>query len=455
MTAAGQDAVDAFDATIDEYLEQGRETGLLLKRMDDVDPDMVMSHVLRGYFLVLGSRPHLLSSARDSLAKAEALAAQATPREQAHVRALAVWITGDLRRTKEIWEEILLEHPHDILAFRLAHFLHFFVGDLVHMRDSSVRALPHWSNDIPGYGYVLGCRAFSLEENGMYGDAEPLGRQAVELNENDIWAGHAVAHVLEMQGRRQDGITWIDAHETAWKARGIFAHHLWWHRSLHYLELERFDDVLHAFDTQFWSEPSDDNTDIANASSILMRLVMLGLDVGERWKSIAERCESRVDDLLRPFNDIHFMMALAMGGRRADALKLLSGMKDSAQTQQDGDAPTRAAIYRDAGVPVAEAILAYADKDYGRVVDILREGRYWMRPLGGSWAQRDCWVRMLIDAAIRDGQDSLARALLAERTAANPTSAPSWQAYGDVLKRLGATAEAATAHGRAANLLAA
>ncbi len=49
----------------------------------------------------------------------------------------------------------------------------------------------------------------------------------------------------------------------------------------------------------------------------------------------------------------------------------------------------------------------------------------------------------------------LARALLAERVVAQPTSGPSWRAYGDVLARLGAAGDAARAHARAANLLAA
>ena len=108
-----------------------------------------------------------------------------------------------------------------------------------------------------------------------------MGRRAVEINESDVWAGHCVAHVLEGMGRRQDGIEWIDSHEEAWKKRGIFARHMWWHRALHYLELERFDDVLAAFDREYWPEPTEDNIDLTNASSMLMRLAMLGVDVGD------------------------------------------------------------------------------------------------------------------------------------------------------------------------------
>jgi hypothetical protein len=454
MTASSQAAVDAFDACVDAFLASGRDAGLLLKAIDAVDPDMVMGQCLRGYFLRLPAQAHLTAQSPTALAKAQALASQGTEREQKHVQALATWCAGDIRQTNRVWDDILLDHPHDILAMRLAHTMHFFLGDLARMKDSMARVMPHWREDVPGYGFVLGCRGFSHEENSEFGPAEALGRRAVEINENDIWAGHCVAHVLEAQGRRDEGIAWVDAHEEAWKKRGVFAHHMWWHRALHYLEFERFDEVLAAYDRQFWKEPSEDNIDLTNASSMLMRLAMLGIDVGDRWDSVATVCAARVGDRLRPFNDLHFIMALAMGGRRAEAEAILASMKDFAATHRD-DGVSIAPVYRDAGIPVAEAILAYAVRDYARTVAIMLDTRYHMRPLGGSWAQRDVWVRMLIDAALKDGRHALARALLAERTADNPTSAPSWKLYADALARCGADADARAARAKAAALMAA
>jgi hypothetical protein len=212
--------------------------------------------------------------------------------------------------------------------------------------------------------------------------------------------------------------------------------------------------VLDAYDRQFWTEPSEDNIDIGNASSMLMRLAMLGIDVGERWNSIAQVCAGRVHDRLRPFNDLHFVMALAMAGRRAEAETIVASMNDFAATHRE-DRTSIAPVYRDAGIPVAEAILAYAARDYARVVAIMLDARYRMRPLGGSWAQRDVWVRMLLDAALKDGQSALARALLAERTAESPTSAPSWKLYAEALERCGAADDARAARAKAAALLAA
>ena len=59
---------------------------------------------------------------------AERLTARATPRERAHVAALRHWVDGEPDRAAAIWEQILDEHPRDILAFRLAHFVNFWLG---------------------------------------------------------------------------------------------------------------------------------------------------------------------------------------------------------------------------------------------------------------------------------------------------------------------------------------
>ena len=72
----------------------------------------------------------------EALAAAEKLAPSATDRERKHVAALAAWCRGDIRGMNAIWETILVDHPHDILALRIAHTMHFFLGDLAQMRDS-------------------------------------------------------------------------------------------------------------------------------------------------------------------------------------------------------------------------------------------------------------------------------------------------------------------------------
>ncbi len=451
VTAATESAVVCFDRTVDGYLSSDPETPVRLAETLAADPEMPMAHTLRGYLLNLAGRREMLAQAREAHAAAERLAGRADARERAHIAALGAWCAMDLRRAIDLFEGILLDHPLDILALRLTHYLHFFLGENVPMRDSVARVLPRWDERVPGYGYVLGCRAFGLEETGDYAAAETAGRRAVELNPYDIWAGHAVAHVLEMQGRHREGIAWVDRHENVWASRNAFANHVWWHRCLYHLELEEYEAVLDQFDRLVWREPSDDNLDITNAAAMLLRLEMLGIDVGDRWQGLPEVCESRIGDHNRPFNDAHFVMPLACTGRVEALTQMLESMRAFAAA-----APPHvsiAPILREIALPLAEAVAAYTGRDFGRAVDLLLPIRYRMQPLGGSWAQRDVFARLLIDSAIRAGRYRLARALLAERLALRPNGAADWRSYAHILDALGEAEPAAMARDRAAALL--
>lgn len=452
VTAASREAADAFDAVVDEYLAFGRNTGTLLKRAMALDPEMPMAHVIRGYFFHLMGNAALLPRARTSLEAAEANADRASRRERMHVAALAAWCDGDLRRAVQLLEDTLLEHPRDILALKLAHFLHFYMGDVDNHRDSVARVLYAWDEGVPGYGYVLGCRAFGLEEAGEYEEAERIGRRAIEINEADLWAGHAVAHVMEMRGRHREGIDWVTRHEAAWKPANNFAGHLWWHRCLYHLALEQHDAVLDQYDRLVRPEPTDDYLDIANATSLLLRLDMRGVDVGDRWLELATTVGDRIHDHVLPFIDAHFMMALARSGETAAAENMLLSMRNYADAHKD---LTVSPLMVEVGIPLAEAVYAFGTGDYARVVDLLMPIRYGILRVGGSHAQRDVFAQMLIESALRAGRAPIARALLVERSQSKPFSPAAWKNYARALDQLGDTEGARAARDRAAELLAA
>ncbi len=418
VTAASADAVAAFDHAVAGYVGYRADTAQRLAAIFEVDAEFGLAHCLKGYLMMLGYKQALVPAAEAALADARRLIERATPRERAHVVALQHWIEGNPDRAAAVWEEILQEHPHDILAFRLAHFTNFWLGrpDLM---LASVRGVErHWSDALPGYGAILGCRCFAHEECGYYTEAEAAGRAAIDRDPGDLWAAHGVAHVLEMQGRRGEGIAWIEALSGHWEAANNLRHHLWWHAAMFHLERNDPANVLALYDGAFRNLASklteaqpDLYIDVQNAASMLFRLQRHGVDVGDRWMELADKAEARIGDCLSAFTLPHWMMALAAAGRDGAAERMLQAMRDFARGNT-----TIAALVGHYALPVCEAVLAHARGEHAQAVAAMRPALGGMYRLGGSHAQQDVLEQLYLDAAVKAGQTEDVRALL-ERVA--------------------------------------
>lgn len=55
----------------------------------------------------------------------------------------------ELPKACDTWDQILHNHPTDLLAIKLAHDTYFYLGRQTQMRDSIARVYPHWTQDIP------------------------------------------------------------------------------------------------------------------------------------------------------------------------------------------------------------------------------------------------------------------------------------------------------------------
>jgi tetratricopeptide (TPR) repeat protein len=360
---------------------------------------MPMALCLQGYFLHLMGLPGLAAKARkvfDSLA-----GASANPREKAHIAALGAWCDGELERVTALLDGILAEHPRDFLALKLANYLYFYMGDAANVRDGPARALKSWDEKLPGYGHLLALHAFGLEESGDYAAAERTGRRATEINPADPWAVHAVAHVMEMQDRAAEGVEWIETLAPHWDAANFFRFHLWWHLALMHWSDGRPERALALYDSQVWADGSSENLSLCNDISMLARLELAGIDVGGRWDAAAAVVREQAGGSVLAFVDAHY--ALALG-----AVPPLEGRG------------TTGRVHGAVGSALCEAAVAWRTKDHARVVARLAPVHKELRRIGGSHAQRDLFILLLLDSALKTSNMTLARTLLAERAAQRP-----------------------------------
>jgi hypothetical protein len=384
-------------------------------------PGFTMAHLLRAYLHLLGTEPAGIAVARASLAAAETLAADA--RERGHREAIRALVQGRWHDAARALEDVALEHPRDLLALQVGHQIDFFTGRARMLRDRIARALPHWDVRMPGFHALLGMHAFGLEECGDYAHAEARGRRAVELESRDGWAWHAVAHVLEMQGRTGEGISWLGSNSGTWSRESSLAVHNWWHLALFHLDRGEISEALALLDGPIHGARSQVVLDLVDASSLLWRLALLGVDVGARWQSVADAWAPIAGAGSYAFNDAHAMMAFVGAGR----IELASEVEE-AQARALAADDDNATFTREVGVPVARAIRSFGEGAYAEAVRLLRPVREIAHRFGGSHAQRDVIDRTLLEAARRSGQLALARAIEAERSALRPAGAPSIRA---------------------------
>ncbi|MEQ1684215.1 MAG: tetratricopeptide repeat protein [Burkholderiaceae bacterium] len=391
------DPMAAFDATI------------------AADPGWGLARVVKAVFILTLTEPGMLPEARQLLAGAEPLMAGAPAHEQGHFAAAQAALDGRWLEACARWDALLLAQPRDLLALTAAHLFDFYRGDARNLRARVARVLPEWPIDDPLQPFVQGMHAFGLEECNLYSQAEAAGRDALARDPRGPWAIHAVAHVMEMQGRHEEGVRWLDGGSAGWADNGL-AVHLWWHLALFRLETLDTAAALALFDARIAGSASTVNLQWLDGAALLWRLRLLGVDVGSRWRALANEW---ADPLAHAghyaFNDVHALLAFVGSGDMARAQTLLAASSAQASADNTGMA-------REVGVPLMQGLMAFANGDADTACNTLYPLRSVAHHFGGSHAQRDLIDQTLLAAAARSSHRAAGRALLNERRMAKPST---------------------------------
>ncbi len=387
--------------------------------------DFVIGHLFRSAVLMTAGERRVLAEANKSLEAAEELRKSANDREKGLMRAMRLLVDGDWHRACAAFDAVLTDYPRDIFALQTAHLFDFYRGDALNLRNRVARVLPAWNASVPGYSYLLGMHAFGLEECNQYADAETAGRRALELEPRDGWAVHAVTHVMEMTGRVDEGIAWLESRREDWAPENGFAFHNFWHLALYRLDRQEYDAVLALYDSNIYAKPLDICVVLVDATSLLWRLNLEGITVGMRADALADvwRKRSSEERGYYAFNDVHAVQAFCLANEREQAHELVRHLQRVAPEIRGSNGD----MTRNVGLPIAQAMIAFAEGDYPTAIELALPVRDRAYAFGGSHAQRDVITLTLIEAALRSGQHQLARHLIAERTTQKPASAWGWR----------------------------
>lgn len=413
--------ISAFDDALLALLRFQPDVGSKVGNITKTDPSSPMGYVFSAYLGLLSSERLDGLAAIDQLKALEQHASKPNEREQMHLEAVRAWVSGDMRSAAHILDDLNAAYPADTLALYVGHQLDFFTGSSQHLHDRLASALSQWDDTHVHYGYLCGMWAFGLEESGDYVKAEEVGRHAVDINRDDVWGIHAVIHVLEMMGRVEDGLTYLNERQDDWMNGNFLNVHNSWHKALFLLEHENYAGALALYDSFIHNDNSANVAmEMLDASALLWRLYLDGIDVGNRWQPLANGWAGKDPEPWYVFNDMHATLAFVASRHMHDAEAMISRLQTYV-AQPDPHITNKDMVAR-VGLPIVQAVVAHGKGNYAECARLLDPIRNNVAIFGGSHAQRDVVQRTLIDALQKSGDHAHAEQLLRERLRDRPTS---------------------------------
>lgn len=393
VTTDSEVAIAAINWFIEQSLIYGKDAEGAILQAVAADPTCVLAHAYAAAYYLSQESSIDRQRAIPFLKSVQQYKPFVTEREQLYTQGIEAWANGQIEDAIAVHEALVKRFPSDVLSVQHGQYHYFYQGNTKGLLQIAQDALP--AN--PNHPYLLGMLAFGLEQCHYFTEAETLGRKATELNRQNPWAHHAVAHVMDTQGRTVEGITWMTAFADTWEAcNSMLYTHNWWHVALFYLEQKDVQTVLSLYDTHIWGRARKQMPkDQVGAIALLLRLELQGVDVGTRWQDLSRYLYTRIHEHALPFQDLHYVYALARSCQIGKANEMLVSMVAYAQTLA---LPLRHR-WLSIAVPAARGMIAHATKNWQESVVYLKPVTTQLSKLGGSRAQQRLFEQVYNDAS--------------------------------------------------------
>ncbi len=410
VTTDSLETVSAINEFFEQLLSVGNEAQVILKAVEASSTCAIANAHAAAFYLFSGTSD-AVTQATQYLNVAQAHLKRTNEREELYIAGIDAWLKRDIQSAIADHEAILEAFPRDLVSLHICQYHYRNSGDSQGMLRIAEKVFPA-NRDSP---YMYGMLAFGLEECHKLSAAEEAGRRATQMKRDNRWAHHAVAHVLETQGRLSEGIAWMESVCDTWEnSNPAFYSHLWWHTALYHLDAEDISKVLEIYDTRIWGRARKDNArEQINAISLLLRLELRGVDVGDRFLEVADYLQPRLHEHTLGFTDLHYIYALVRGGKDDWAAEMLESMQVYTQTAL----PYIQSTWLEVVLPAARGMIAHAQGNMQKVIDELGSVLPRLQETGGSHAQRDLFEQVYLDALIHAKENSKALSLLEKRHA--------------------------------------
>ncbi len=411
LTTRSASARDAYVAGADAILGAVAGAARHLEAALESDPGFALAQaaLARAHFQIAQ-----VPEARASAAKARALAAHASLREQSHVHALALAIEGKPVEALQATRAHMEEWPRDAMALAPATGVFGLIGFSGRQERETelyeaLRALA------PAYGtdwWFDMALAFAACETGRLEEALDLIERSMAANPASGHGAHVKAHVLYERGEHRAALKYLESWMPGYDRQGLLHCHLSWHVAIAALTLGHAGPAWAAYRQAVhpggsWGPPLNV---VSDAVSFLWRAELAGeaRRAGD-WREVSDYAQRTFPKAGVAFADVHRALGLAASGDVAGLGDLIRELRERVAT---GRLPAGSVVPQ-----LAEGFGAFAAGEWTRAAELLGKALPEAVRIGGSRAQRDIVVRTLAAARGRSGQQDAARAALAGRPA--------------------------------------
>ncbi|MEE3328791.1 MAG: hypothetical protein VX252_15735 [Myxococcota bacterium] len=357
------------------------------------------------FFLYAGTQEGT-SIATQWLDRAQGAMNGSTDRERMLLQAVRLWSQDDNEGAMDLLEEITALHPRDLVAAKICEFNYYITGQ----HHQGPRFLENMEKVIPhnrDHADALAMYSFALELCGRYEESRAEAERAVSIRFESPWAHHALAHTAIVTSDFRRGRAEQEGFLPTWVNPGLSIHgHNAWHLALFRLEDGDEEGVMELFRDFVWGRARETPGEQVDAISLLWRMELAGYEVDDTiWSEVANCCRPLAYEASFPFVVAQQAHAFSRAGQDDYVDRLRSAADRSAREQP----PARRRVWKEAGLPVIDAAIAWGRRDSGKVVELLESAFREIPRVGGSDAQDDVFRLTLVEALSRVGRDDAAR----------------------------------------------
>ena len=406
-------ALQGINDFCDGFVAYQPRSANVLQAADEY-PDSPLANIYSAMLWMFLERPEAPSKSVPYSQRVEKLDGL-NEREKGLLSLVKAWQQYDFKKVIAIGETLCAAYPNDLSLLKVIQYHAFNAADAALMLKLALAGQSANANRAPIHSMI----AFGYEQSHEIDLAEKSAQTALSIDEHEPWAHHALAHVHLSRGTTKQGLGILNSSADSWKDLNSFMFtHNWWHIALFEIANGDVSAALNIYDDRCWGVQPEYSQDQIGAVSLLARLEMAQVDVGERWHSLLPYLDSRADDVIQPFLCLQYLygLAKAKSPNAATLLALIRRQAEQPVVRQDKS------LWESVGVSVAEGIVAHALGDYEQAVEKLAPVRSQIWKIGGSHAQRDLFEQILLDARLRAGHWESARKTLEHRKTWEPES---------------------------------